>query len=244
MVSIVMPVYNNIDFIHASIASVLGQSYRDWELWIIDDGSSVEIRPYLEKYLADGRIHYFKQPRNMGVAAARNKAMELASGRYIAFLDSDDIWLPEKLERQLAFMEEKQAAISCTQYRSFVDDVFHAGKLIDVEAELDYEGMLHGNHVGCLTVMIDREYVKNIKMPAIRHEDYCTWLNIAKAGHIVYGLKEDLARYRLSAKSVSSNKWKSMKWTWEVYRENQGLSLMKSMECFVSYILWNIRKRV
>lgn len=244
LVSIIMPVYNNIDYISESIISVQKQTYKDWELIIIDDGSEIDIYGQLTENIKDNRIKYFRLDKNRGVAFARNRAIELASGRYIAFLDSDDIWLPDKLERQISFMNLNKAAVSCTQYRRFHANIGNVSKIIDVAEKISYEKLLKGNQLGCLTVMIDRYFISEIRMPEMRHEDYITWLNIAKEGNNIYGLKEDLARYRVLDKSVSSNKWKSIKWTWDVYRKSQKLSIAKSIYYFWFYMFQGITKRL
>jgi len=244
LISIIMPVYNNDKGILTSIKSVLYQTYSYWELLVIDDASSVDIKKCLQQNFHDERINYFRLAKNSGVAAARNKGMELANGRYVAFLDSDDIWLPEKLAKQVAFMREKNAAVSCTQYRRFRDDVSNVGKVIDVKSQITYHDLLKGNSMGCLTVMIDREKVSSFAMPSVRHEDYVTWLNIAKEGYIIYGLREDLARYRVSSTSLSGNKLKSFMWTWNVYRQSQGISVIKSLYYILCYIVQACVKRI
>lgn len=239
-----MPVYNNVSFIVQSIDSVQQQEYREWELLIIDDGSSVDVRSVLGSFLCDSRIHYERLAVNQGVAAARNRGIALARGRYLAFLDSDDLWLPDKLAKQLKFMKVYHAAISCTAYRRFQGTVADCGKIIQVPAVIDYRDLLKGNVIGCLTVIMDRQMIGEIYMPSRRHEDYITWLNIAQRGFEIYGLQEDLARYRESEASLTSNKWRSLQWTWQVYRESQRLSIRRSLYYMIYYVIKGLQKRI
>jgi teichuronic acid biosynthesis glycosyltransferase TuaG len=243
LISVIMPMYNSEDYIEESIQSIINQTYPLWELIIIDDKSkdkSVNIVDYYTK--ADARIKLVQLDINVGVAEARNRGIQLAKGRYIAFLDSDDLWLPEKLMLQLEFMRNHQAPMSYTQYCQFTDKVDRLGKLIDVEARIGYRELLKGNIIGCLTVMIDRTIVPEIHMSTQRHEDYIMWLSILKKGLYAYGLKKDLARYRKSSNSLSGNKFKSLHWTWNVYRKSEKLSFAKSFYCLCHYTLKGLRK--
>lgn len=242
LVSIIMPVYNGASTIQASIKSVLSQTYPQWELLIVDDCSMDNTSSMIAQYKEDARIHYYKQSQNLGVAAARNKAISMAKGRYIAFLDSDDLWMPEKLERQISFMESNHYGFTYTEYRQFTDNPQDAGKIIRVQDSVDYQELLKGNDIGCLTVMLDREIYTEIKMPAQRHEDYITWLNLLRSGGKAYGLHKDLARYRKSDQSLTGNKWQSLRWTWNVYRKAQHLSYRKSVKFMLCYIVKGLKK--
>lgn len=159
LVSIIMPAFNNAGYICESIDSVLAQTYTDWELWVVDDGSTDNTADVVKKF-KDRRIHYVKQAKNKGVAAARNLGIEKSQGRFLAFLDSDDIWLPEKLEKQLAFMNRKKCGMSYTEYRQFANRSDVAGKLIRTRDSVDYQVLLKGNDIGCLTVIM-AHYVMN-----------------------------------------------------------------------------------
>ena len=243
LVSVIMPMYNSEKYIEESIQSVINQTYLFWELIIIDDGSKDQSVNIVEKYAKlDKRIKLVQSKKNLGVAKARNQGTQLAKGRYIAFLDSDDIWLPDKLNHQIKFMQEKQAPMSYTQYRQFTNKVSEPGNLIDVEPKVSYKRLLKGNIIGCLTAMIDRKFVDEISMPDQRHEDYIAWLNILKKGIYAYGLKEDLARYRKNLNSLSGNKFRSLIWTWNVYRKSEKLSFVKSSYYFGHYMLKGLRK--
>lgn len=241
LVSVIMPVHNGADTIGESIDSVLAQTYKQWELIIIDDCSSDHTYEVIAGY-SDQRIRYLNLQQNCGVAQARNKGIKMAKGRYIAFLDSDDIWLPEKLCHQLAFMQKNQYGFSFTEYRHFVDSVENSGRLVRIHDWLDYQNLLKGNEIGCLTVMLDREVFPKIEMPHARHEDYITWLNLLQGRQKAYGLHEDLARYRKSAKSLTGNKWQSLKWTWDVYRKSQKLSRHEAFKNMCHYIIKGLKK--
>ena len=241
LVSIIMPVHNGAATIGESIESVQAQTYEKWELIIIDDCSTDDTQKVIEGY-PDQRICYYCLPQNCGVAQARNRGISMASGRYIAFLDSDDLWMPEKLTHQIAFMRQNNCGFTYTEYRQFVNTAANVNRLIKVNDSVDYQELLKGNDIGCLTVMLDRRVFPKVEMPLSRHEDYITWLNLLKSGQKAYGLHEDLARYRKSDKSLSSNKWQSIKWTWDVYRKSQNLSCCETIKNMCYYIVKGIRK--
>ncbi|WP_296400675.1 glycosyltransferase family 2 protein [Acidaminococcus timonensis] len=240
-VSIIMPAYNSRNTIGASIQSVISQTFTDWELLIIDDCSPETMKDIADSF-HDERIKYIRLLKNSGVAAARNMGISQAKGRYIAFLDSDDFWLPEKLEKQLQFMQNNGYAFTYTWYRQFEDDPAHPIRLVKTKNFVDYRKLLRGNDIGCLTVMIDRKQIPEIHMPSEKHEDYITWLNLLKKGYQAYSLQEDLARYRLSQHSVSGDKKKSLVWTWKVYRESQGLSILEAGFYFICYVIGGLKK--
>ena len=181
--------------------------------------------------------------KNQGVSNARNIAINNAKGKYITFLDSDDIWLPEKLSRQIKFMEENNYIFTFHEYSHF-EEIDKPKKLIKVPRIVDYKSALKGNNMGCLTVCIDRTRVKKFTMPNEKHEDYITWLNILKINSIsAYGIQENLAMYRINNNnSISGNKFKSCLWTWNIYRKNQKINLAYSIYCFINYFVKGILK--
>ena len=243
LVSIIMPAYNSEHHIEEAIESVICQTYREWELLVIDDGSTDSTAALVGAIAKkDSRISLVRFKINQGVAAARNKGLELARGRYIAFLDSDDLWLPEKLEKQIAFMDDNGYSFTFHSYRHF-KDANVSKKVVKVPKVLSYDDELRGNYIGCLTVCLDRSGLKSFSMPNERHEDYITWLNILKDNHIcAYGMQEDLARYRIgNSSTISSNKLKSAWWTWLVIR-GQGISVWKACWCMVGYLKKNLIK--
>lgn len=246
LVSIIMSAYNVEKYIAEAIESVLKQTYTNWELIIVNDCSIDATEQLAKKYQEqDERIKLHSLPENKGVANARNIALQNAVGRYIAFLDSDDIWLPEKLEKQLDFMKINNYVFTYHKYRHFASKD-KVGKIVKIPSQLDYMDALKGNSIGCLTVCIDKSKIKPFLMPQQRHEDYITWLNILKENKIVaYGLQDDLARYRIGTKeSVSANKFKSAIWTWKVYRNSQKLSILQSIYYIFLYFQQGLQKHI
>ena len=246
LVSIIMPSYNASRFITESIKSVIVQTYQNWELLIADDcskDSSVEvIKKIIDK---DQRIKLFSLLKNVGAAAARNVAIEHANGQYIAFLDCDDVWEPEKLERQLAFMKENKYAFTYSEYYVMEEDGKKTGSFIRIPSSLSYRQYLRNTIIGCLTVVIDRNIVGDFRMPLIKSShDMALWLLIMKRGYKAYGIKEVLAGYRLVSTSNTAKKWKAAKDVWRVYRKIEHLSVLFSAFCFCGYVFNAVIKRM
>ena len=244
LVSIIMPAYNAEKYIEEAIQSVLKQTYTNWELIIVNDCSTDKTEQIIKKYQEqDQRIRLCSLTKNQGVANARNTAIKNAVGRYLAFLDSDDIWLHEKLEKQIDFMKVNNYVFTYHQYRHFASSD-KVGEIVKIPSQLDYKDALKGNSIGCLTVCLDKSKIKPFIMPAQRHEDYIAWLNILKENEIAaYGLQRDLGRYRVDSKdSVSANKLKSAIWTWKVYRESQKLNFLQSIYYMLFYIHLGLTK--
>lgn len=235
-VSIIMPLHNAADFVEDAIKSVLAQTRQDWELVIIDDKSSDNSADIVNAYSAkDSRIRLVKLEQNSGAAAARNKGLELAQGRYIAFLDSDDFWLPEKLEKQLAFMQKTNSPFTYTAYEKVNDSGHSVGK-IGVPKTVNYSQLLKTCYLGCLTVMLDRRYFGEVRMPLIRRrQDYGLWLRLLKQVDFASGLNEVLGRYRVHNGSISSNKMVTATYTWRLYRDIENLGLVQSTYYFLHY---------
>jgi teichuronic acid biosynthesis glycosyltransferase TuaG len=236
LVSVVMPVYNAASTLGPSIRSVLAQTHAEWELIIADDGStdgSVDLA--LEYAAGDERIRLLDGGSRAGAARARNRASSAANGDFIAFLDSDDMWLPAKLERQLAFAGQTDAALTFTSYYKVAAD--HAGeaaaftpngRVVRAPDRVDYRAMLQYNHIGCLTAMYDRRVLGTRLMPDLRkRQDYALWLSILREhGTHARGLPEPLALYREARPgSLSGNKLSLVRYNWQLYREVEGLSL-------------------
>lgn len=242
LISIILPCYNSEDYIENSIKSVLKQTYKKWELIIVDDGSSDNsyniIRKYQKKY---NNIKVIKFNKNKGVSIARNKAIKNSKGSFITFLDSDDLWKKDKLKKQLGFMLDNDIAFSFTGYEYIDDKGFKTGKKISVPKKVNYYNLLKENVIACFTVMINKSKINNIYMPNIKHEDYATWLNILK-NYYGYGLNISLGYYRKNNNSLSSNKIKSSLWRWDIYRNHQNLSLLSSLYYFSFYMFNGIRK--
>ena len=243
-VSIIIPMYNSEKYIAKTIESVQAQTYTDWEIIVMDDLSSDRSAQIVQSYAKwDERIHYYLEKQKSGVAKARNDAMEKADGRYLAFLDSDDMWIPQKLERELKLMKQKNVPFVYGGCEVIDENGNKTGKIRKVPEQIDYEKLLHGNVIPCLTVLIDRQAVGTFQMPQMGHEDYATWLNILKKVPKACGINEPIAYYRMSHQSVSSNKLKAVKWTWNIYRKNQKLSVGKSLWYLTGHITQALKKR-
>ncbi|WP_286409833.1 glycosyltransferase family 2 protein [Myroides marinus] len=246
MVSIIMPSYNASKFIGESIESVLNQTYQDWELLITDDCSKDNSREIIESYiLKDNRIKLYQLPINGGAAVARNHSINKARGKYIAFLDSDDIWSSTKLEEQIAFMQSNNLPFSFTAYDQMTEEGVVLNKIINVPKEISYHGYLKNTIIGCLTVIIDRSIVGDFEMPNIKtSQDMATWLLVLKRGFKAYGFNKNLATYRLVGNSNSAKKSKAAKDVWRVYRDIEKLSIVYSALCFCGYAFNAIKKRL
>lgn len=245
-VSIITPMYNCEKFIDETIQSVVNQSYENWELILIDDCSSDKTVEIAENYIEkDKRIKLIKLKNNSGAAVARNTGISESTGRFIAFLDGDDLWEYDKLEKQIAFMMENNIGFSFTSYKVINEDGINLNKDVRVPKSIDYDGLLKNTIIGCLTVVLDKEIVGEVKMPLIRtRQDFATWLSILKKGHIAYGIDETLSRYRVVPGSISSNKLKAAKRNWYVYRKIEKLSLFKSLYVFTGYSINAVIKRL
>ncbi len=235
-VSIITPAYNAAATIRMTIRSVQTQSFEDWEMLIADDGSEDDTAAVVEEVAAsDGRVVLIRCPANAGSGAARNAALARAAGRYVAFLDSDDLWLPEKLARQTAFMRDKACALSYTAFRRISTDGARTGRLIPVPERLTYGALLKNTAIATLTAMVDSRQTGPLSMSTARRDDYILWLSLLRRGFIAHGLQEDLARYRAVAGSRSSRPGRSAASTWRVYREAEGLGLVRASWCMTHY---------
>ncbi len=235
-VSIIMPAYNCADFIEEAVASVRSQTYTDWELIIVDDCSTDNTPALLAELSAqDARIRCLKNETNSGAATSRNKAVAAAQGRYLAFLDSDDVWVPKKLEKQIRFMEENGYSFSCTAY----DKINERSEKLDMIIRahtVDYNGLLK-HCPGNSTVIYDAGALGKHTIPNIRkRNDYVMWLQVIKKSKKLYGMEEVLSSHRIGMNSISSNKFSLVKYHWMVYREIEKLSLVKSAYLVVYWI--------
>lgn len=237
LVSIITPLYNSEEFISETVDSVLAQSYNNWEMLIVDDCSTDKGVNIVKKYQnEDDRIKLIQLEKNSGAAVARNIAIKNANGRYIAFLDSDDLWQPKKLKRQIKFMQENDYAFTYTNYQKITESGGLIDEIVISPLKLNYKKALHANYIGCLTAIYDTKKIGKIYMPEIRkRQDYGLWLKILKQvnGH---GLNENLAYYRVRENSVSSNKLDLIKYHWKLYRDIENLSIFRSFY----YILYTI----
>lgn len=248
-VSIIVPVYNVEAFIAETIDSVRRQTYQDWELLLIEDGSSDNSAETAQRCITesgDGRIRLIRQPRNRGAAEARNRGLQEAKGRYIAYLDADDLWMPDKLEKEIAFMERQKAAFAFTGYE-FADELgVGTGKIVRVPETLVYKEALKNTTIFTTTVMFDTEKIEKslLAMPKIKSEDTALWWKVLREGYTAYGLDENLALYRRAGKSLSSNKAEAVRRIWNLYRKAEGLSLAYSIYNFAFWAVNAVRRRV
>ncbi len=244
LVSIITPSYNSSRFIEECVGSVLSQTYDNWELLIVDDYSTDNSLQILKKY-NDKRIQLIELDKNVGAAESRNVAIRKAKGKYIAFLDSDDLWEPQKLEKQISFMETEDIAFSFSTYQPMSDDESKLYSIIHAPKIVTYSSYLKKTIIGCLTVIIDREKTGGFEMPNIRSShDMALWLLIMRRGFDAYGLDENLARYRIVSTSNTANKWRAAKDVWMVYRQFEKLSFFYSIWCFLNYAFNAIIKRI
>lgn len=231
LVSIIMPAYNAERFLEAAVGSVLEQTYTNWELLIADDCSQDRTKEIIENFTChDQRIKGVFLPRNSGVAQARNAAIERARGTYIAFLDSDDLWKQTKLELHIRYMEEVNCPFTFSDYE-IIDE--YGKRISDVHVSqtvVDYKKLSYMNYFGCLTVVVLADYVKQLKMPLVKHEDYACWMNILKKykceARKIPGIH---ASYRKVTHSVSSNKLRTIGWVYRVFYSTQSMGICRSL---------------
>lgn len=249
LVSIIVPVYNVKKYITATIESVLAQTYTNWELLLIENGSTDGTREFLEQYLQknpDDRIRYVAMGENAGAAAARNYGMDISFGRFVAFLDSDDLWQREKLEHQVAFMQKKDAAFSFTGYEFADETGTGTGKIVHVPKTLLYKQALQNTTIFTSTVMFDTKKLpkESLHMPLVKSEDTALWWRILRSGETAYGLQENLVLYRRIANSLSSNKLEALRRIWNLYRKEEKLSIPFSAYNFCLWAWRAVKRRV
>lgn len=245
LVSIITPTYNSSKYIVETIESILNQTYSNWELLITDDCSIDDTLKIIDAYvLKDKRIKLFQLNENSGAGIARNYSIEKSSGRYIAFCDSDDQWLPNKLAKQVSMMKENGIALSFSSYHIIDEEGHPKGKVI-AKSKVDYKVMLRNNYIGCLTAMYDAIQLGKVYMPEIRkRQDWALWLSILKLTDKAYGIKEPLAVYRDRSNSISTNKKDLIKYNWAIYRDVEGFSFLKSCVLLIQFVFFYLAKKI
>lgn len=230
LVSVITPTYNCGQYIAETIDSVLAQTYAHWEMVIVDDCSTDDTRDIVTAYAArDPRIRYVCLEKNVGAAVARTRAMHLAEGQYMAFLDGDDGWLPDKLERQLEFMREQGHAFTCTAYEQIDEQGTPLGRVIKTIPKTSYNRLLLDCPVGNSTVMYDVSQMGKFEVPDIRkRNDDALRLRMLKKEPYIWGMPDVLMRYRIRPNSISSNKWRLVRYHWQLYREIEHLNVFRS----------------
>lgn len=242
-VSVVVPVYHAEKYMEETMNSVMAQTYKDWELLLIVDGPQDPTIEVIQKFMEEhpqARIRLLVQEKNQGAALARNRGVQEANGRYIAYLDADDLWVPQKLERELQFMQQKSAAFVFAGYEFADENAKGTGKVVYVPEELTYKAALKNTTIFTTTVMFDTDKIDKalLEMPNMKSEDTALWWKVLRNGYIAYGLNENLALYRRPAVSLSSNKLIAIKRIWNLYRRAEKLSVPYS--CY-NFCFWAVR---
>ena len=243
-VSVIIPVYNSERFIREPILSALRQTYKNVEIIVVDDcssDSSAEIIQDLQKEYSN--IRYHLQPSNHGAGVARNKALEIATGQFIAFLDSDDVWHPEKLEKQLSLMEKRKSTFSYTA----IEMIDEKGEIIKgkrpVRKECTYNFLLKNTMIATSSVVVDRAFFGDFRMSDRRGgQDYATWLMLLRSGCLACGIDEALVKYRVRKGSLSSNKLESIKQVWEIQVQDEKINKIASSYYVCCFIINALRK--
>lgn len=247
-VSIVVPVYNAAAYIEKTVEMVRRQTFSEWELILVDDHSADDSYRILEKLAAaDDRIRLFVQKDGVkGAANARNLGTSMATGQYLAFLDADDVWRPEKLEKQLAFMKKTGAEFVFSAYEFGDEEATGTGKIVEVPDRLNYRQALSRTVIFTSTVLFDREKLPDrlLQMPLVASEDTATWWQILREGYVARGLNENLVIYRRPKKSLSSNKGKAIVRIWNLYRKQEKLCVIASAWYFCFWALRATLRRI
>ena len=211
LVSIITPVYNAEQFLSETIKSIQSQTYKNWEILLVDDYSKDNSANIIKEFQkSDDRIKYIKLTQNSGASVSRNTGIKNAKGRFIAFVDSDDIWEPKKLEVQINYMLKEKRGFTFTSYRYMKENGVKTNKVAKAPSKINYNGLLKNTIIGCSTVVVDRNIIGDFEMPLVRRgQDTATWLKILRNEKYAYGIQEDLVNYRLVGDSLSSNKIKA-----------------------------------
>ena len=248
LVSIVLPVYNCEKFLEETIKTIQNQTYTNWEALFVNDCSKDKSAEIIkEASTKDSRIKLINLKENSGAAIARNTGMEEAKGRYIAFLDSDDLWDNEKLEKQLKFIKEGNYAFTFTSYEFVTEDGTKTGKIVRVPNKINYKQALKNTTIFTSTVIFDAKTLGKelIKMPNVkRGQDSATWWKVLKQIDYAYGIDEVLSFYRRTNESLSANKIKALKRTWNLYRNVENLNVFYSFYNFSWYVFNAIKRRI
>lgn len=247
LVSIIMPCFNSGRFIEESIISVLNQTYLNWELIIIDDCSTDNGEKIIKKYVdLDNRIKLIRLKVNSGhPSVPRNYGIKEARGKFIAFLDSDDTWYPEKLMKQITFMHENNVTFSYSAYEWIAENGERLNRTILPSDSLNYSKLLKSCQIGCLTAIYDIEKLgKLFFRPDLDKEDYAYWLDIIKKSKVAYITPQILASYRIRKRSLSSNKWRMSVGVWNIYYKVEKLGLIKSVFYFTNFVFFWVKRRV
>ena len=248
LISIITPVYNAQAFVRETMISVLNQTYQNWELILVDDCSKDDSIERIRAFIQDNsaiqeKVKLIALEKNVGAAEARNIGIRTAQGRYVAFLDADDLWQPSKLSEQIDFMKEKHAAFSYHSYEFADENANGTGRVVHALPEMIYSKALTRTIIFTSTVMFDLEKIdrQKIMMPHCPSEDTALWWQLLRWGYTAYGLDKNLTLYRRPAKSLSSDKGEAVRRIWYLYRQREHLSILKSAVCFFG---WAVRATI
>jgi teichuronic acid biosynthesis glycosyltransferase TuaG len=246
LVSVVIPCYNSKSYIQFAVESVLNQTYSNIEVIIVDDCSNDESTIIIDRLKRlDNRIVLIQLPNNLGVSNARNIGIAVAKGRFIAFLDSDDLWDNSKLHRQVTLMLQNKLSICYSAYRKIdTSGKILSNKISVNECGVSYNDLLLHNEIGFLTSIYDTKKIGKPYFKNIGHEDYAYWLDILNKGYNAYGINEVLASYRVHSNSLSYNKFKAAGYTWNIYINVEKLGLVRALYCFFSYCIYSTLKKI
>lgn len=242
-ISIITPVYNASKYIEETIKSVLKQTHHDWELILVNDCSTDDSLEIIKKYeQCDKRIRVIELQHNSGVAHARNTGIESSKYEYLAFLDSDDLWTPDKLKIQVEYIEKTGNKFTFTGCCLINDEGLSLEKIRHVPSEVTYKQLLKGNIIPCSSVVIAKNIIGSIRQKKIGHEDYAFWLTILKSGYRAYGIDEPFLIYRKRSTSISSNKLKALSWTWGIFKNEMKICLPLRIHYFIWFCFNTIKK--
>lgn len=249
LVSIVIPVYHAERYIRDTLDSVRSQTYPHWELLLVADGGEDPTIPVIQKYVEEKkeeRIRLLIQKENQGAALARNRGVAEAQGRYIAYLDADDLWKADKLQKELEFLDKKDVAFAFTGYEFGDENAVGTGTVVRVPEVLKYKEALKNTTIFTSTVMFDTQKIRKelLEMPNMRSEDTALWWKVLRSGYDAYGLDENLVVYRRPTKSLSSNKLEAIRRIWNLYRKAEGLSIPYSCYNFCFWAVKAVLRRV
>lgn len=244
LVSVIMPIYNAERYLAETLNSIFVQDYEDIEIVLVDDCSKDEsAKIILEMKNEHPEIIYFIQEKNMGAGVARNKALELAKGQYVAFLDSDDMWLPNKLSKQINLMKLLHSPFSYTAIEMMDANGTTIKEKRSLKERCDYKYLLHNTIIATSSVVVDRKVLGDFRMPLRRGgQDYATWLMLLRNGTVACGIDEALVRYRVASGSLSSNKFKSIKQVWEIQTKDENISRVIAAINIVCFVFNAIKK--
>ena len=243
-VSVITPIYNAEKFLEKTLNSIFNQTYKEIEIVLVDDCSTDNSVNIINNFKKEhNEIVYFCQEKNLGAGAARNKALELATGQYVAFLDSDDLWVKEKVAKQIELMEKEKCPFSYTA----IEMIDENDKLIknkrNLKTKCNYKYLLHNTIIATSSVIIDRTVLGDFRMPLRRGgQDYATWLMLLRNGTVALGINEALVKYRVSSNSLSSNKFKSIKQVWEIQTQDEKINKFKACFNVLCFILNALKK--